>query len=475
MRITPIPTTRVSDAFAAQRLRTQLQYDQVSLLNIQQQISTGRRIGLPSEDAPAALRAITLQRILERKTQAQTNLATNQSFLGATDSSLSSIASILNEARGAAQGVSSTTATNEQREAAATEIDRALQQLVDAGNQKFRDRYLFAGSRTSELPFEVVGNYIRYNGNETDLQSFSDIDILFETNLNGSQVFGAISEPVRGTADINPAITPATRLADLDGGAGIKLGSVEISDGTNSRVVDLSCAETLGDVKQLLEANAPLGRTISVGFSEKAITVALDSPGGGNLFISEVGGGDSARRLGIANNVAAGTGPVVGADLNRAVKPTTPMRDLFGTYAAGKITGAGDNNDLLIVAKSRGVDSNGYTFNFVAGGTVTAGGETVAFDALTKTFTVDIQNGWTTSAQAAAALNNDPTFSALFSVAPATTDGLAPGSGAIDLPPRVRPSAEPGPSSIKRPACKSPTAARRRSSIFRKRGPSKRC
>ncbi len=117
-RITPIPTTRVSDSFAQQRLLTQLQYDQTQLLKVQQQISTGQRISSPSEDAPAALRAISLQRLLEQKTQVKTNLATNQTFLGATDVSLNRIAALLNDARGSAQAVSTTVATDEQRESA---------------------------------------------------------------------------------------------------------------------------------------------------------------------------------------------------------------------------------------------------------------------------------------------------------------------------------------------------------------------
>ena len=50
-RITPIPTTRVSDTLAQQRLLNQLQTDQVDILRLQQQISTGRRIQLLSEDA----------------------------------------------------------------------------------------------------------------------------------------------------------------------------------------------------------------------------------------------------------------------------------------------------------------------------------------------------------------------------------------------------------------------------------------
>ncbi len=154
-RITPIPTTRISDLFSRQRVLSQLGADQIDLQRLQTQISTGRRVQLPSDDAPAALRGIALQRLIEQKTQARTNLQINQSYLSATDSALSNISNLLTDSRAAAQGVLGTLSTAEQRESAATQIDRALEQLIDAGNQKFRGRYLFAGSKTTQLRSRV--------------------------------------------------------------------------------------------------------------------------------------------------------------------------------------------------------------------------------------------------------------------------------------------------------------------------------
>ncbi|GAG52023.1 unnamed protein product, partial [marine sediment metagenome] len=67
-----IPTTRVSDLFIRQRLMSQVQADQLDLFKIQMQLSTGYRFNVPSEDADAAQRVISLQRLLERKDQVET-------------------------------------------------------------------------------------------------------------------------------------------------------------------------------------------------------------------------------------------------------------------------------------------------------------------------------------------------------------------------------------------------------------------
>ena len=181
-----------------------------------------------------------LQRLFERKAQIKTNLQTNQSYLSATDSALSSVSDLLNEARGLAPSASGSTITDDQRATAAQQIDSILQQLVNTANEQFNGRYLFAGSKTGVQPFSLAAGYVQYQGNDTTLQSYSDIDLLFPTNVSGSDVFGALSAPTSASVDLNPSVTSDTALADLNGGLGVNLGSIKVSDGTSERIIDFS-------------------------------------------------------------------------------------------------------------------------------------------------------------------------------------------------------------------------------------------
>ena len=61
-----IPSTRISDMFAHQRVLQQVQFDQAELFRLQNQLSTGRQFELPSDDAVASLRVMRLQALLER-------------------------------------------------------------------------------------------------------------------------------------------------------------------------------------------------------------------------------------------------------------------------------------------------------------------------------------------------------------------------------------------------------------------------
>jgi flagellar hook-associated protein 3 FlgL len=243
--------------------------------------------------------------------------------LTATDAALGNVANLLANIRGTALGSIGIQSNDSQRDAAAIEVQRALQQLVDVGNQKFRGRYLFAGTNLAETPFALENNkYVRYNGNEGTLSSYADIDLLLESNVNGSQVFGALSPEVRGSADLNPITTAATRLADLNGGEGVRLGSISISDGTYTSTIDLSGASTLGDVVAAIEArppgydaDPPANRSIRVDVTATGLNLTLDSAGGGDLRVRDVGNGFTARDLGIFDGV--GTRPIVGDDLDR--------------------------------------------------------------------------------------------------------------------------------------------------------------
>src|SRR5689334_4019486 len=157
--IIPLPPTRISDSLVRQRLLSQLQSDQLDLFRLQNEVSTGRRITVPSEDVAASRRAMTLQRLLERKTQLKSNVETGQTFLKSTDVALNNVASLLGDIRGTALGAAGTTSTDEERQAAAIEVSRAIEQLLSTANTQFRGRYLFAGSQTNIEPYAYDGAF----------------------------------------------------------------------------------------------------------------------------------------------------------------------------------------------------------------------------------------------------------------------------------------------------------------------------
>src|SRR5439155_1308884 len=96
---------------------------------------------------------------------------------------------------------------------------------------------------------------------------------------------------------------PNTPISDLYGGRGLKLGSIQIGDGTSKKVIELSSAATIDDVAKLIDANPPDGRTLTTTITATGLTIAIDAAGGGNLTIQDVTGGTTAKDLQILTPV----------------------------------------------------------------------------------------------------------------------------------------------------------------------------
>jgi flagellar hook-associated protein 3 FlgL len=424
----PIPTTRVGDYFIRQRLVRQVQGDQLGLFQLQNQVSTGRRIIRPSDDAPAALRAIGLQRTIQRKEQAARNLAGSRSVLGAAETALNSVSDVLNDVRGAAIEAVSNLTSDASRQAAINTIDGALSALVTSGNSNYNGRYLFAGSRTSVAPFEQIGQFVQYNGNEKNLQNYVDLEQLFTTNLPGTEVFGGISGEVRGTADLNPELTTDSLLTSLNGGEGIDTNSaisVSVTSGgtTTPSIIDLSGAVTIGDVMRRIEA----GSSVTVDIADNGLTLRTNSTD--TIRVSEVAAGRAAKQLGILTPTSAVATPtVVGTDLDPVAEKTTPLANLFGTKASGRLPQTGSNNDLVLTAAVNGLSFDNV--DVVYQDTATAGNETASYDSGTNTLTVQIASGVTTAQRVADVINAEGTFIAVPDLREATSSSLA-GTGTV--------------------------------------------
>ena len=353
MAVGPIAFGRIPNQLAFERMLGTLATQQREMLRVQDQLATGLRLSIPSDEPVTALQAISLQRLLERKAQVQKNLASAQSYLGATDSALVNVGDRLREARGLALANIGDSSTEAERQAAVKQVEGIIDQLLMVANGQFRDRRLFSGARLDDNPYAYVDGFIRYAGDTGDLLTFADLDALLATNLSGHQVFGGISKAVSGSADLNPAVTATTRLADLRGGLGVTRGQIEVSDGSTKTLVDLSQAETIGDVIALIEDQGPAGISVAINGTANGLQITL---GGGTLTVREVGLGKTAAHLGILAATPVGL-TLTGSDVDPRLTLTTSLADL--------LAGAG--------------------FDQTSGLTITNGGQTQTID-----FTTDL-------------------------------------------------------------------------------------
>ena len=355
MDLGPLLPGRIPNSLVADRLKSNLMAGQKALVQMQEQVATGQKYFLPSEDPASALRTIGLKKLLQRKDQMLANIASDQSLLGVTENTLQTISDALNTAKQLVTGGIGDSTTAAEKQGLAIEAGAVIRQLVNAGNTQFRGRYLFGGSQNDQPPFSLTGeNAVRYEGDQFQINGYIDLGLQQANNLDGASAFGALSPPV--TSDANPALTLKTRISDLYGGGGVSLGqiSVSLSADPPTKTIDLANVQTVGDLKATIEAAfTPGAVTVSINAAKNGISV---TPASGTVSISDLSGGFTAANLGIRSTATAG---IVGGDLNPRLTKDTLISDLNGGTGIGVTAGKG----LLIQngATSRVIDLSSAT------------------------------------------------------------------------------------------------------------------
>ncbi|MCH7687147.1 MAG: hypothetical protein IH899_10780 [Planctomycetes bacterium] len=361
MTLGPILPGRIPATLAGTRLRENIQRTQRILLELQAQAATGQKFFLPSENPGGAIRTIVLQKLVERKTQMQSNVLTDRSFLNVSEASLTTVGDSLNKARAFLLAGVGTTSSPAEKLAMAVETRALVQSVVSAANSRFNGRYLFAGSETQTTPFEIVDSgFVRYNGDKLDIDSFIDLDFLLANNVDGDFTFSALSKPLgRG---VDPALSLDTRLEDLHGGLGIPSGSivVTVDDTVNpiaTRTIDLSTAQTIRDLKTIIEdAFAPGPPTLTVNVDPASKNGLILTPSGGTVSVTDLTASTLAKDLGIASAAA----PVInGGDLDPRLTLLTALSDFNNGTGIGPTAG----NGILVTNgfKSKTIDISSAT------------------------------------------------------------------------------------------------------------------
>lgn len=343
---------RVPNSLMTERLRSNIQKAQQSLSKLQDQLSSQQRFQIASDDPAAASRTLYLQKLLASKDQFKTNIQTNRSFLSMSDSNLSTVSDALNQARQLVSAGVGDSATAQERQGLASQAAALVKQVLNSANSMFRGRYLFSGSNNDIAPFSLRSDgSIQYNGDQSSIQSRIDAGELLANNVDGQTALNALS-PEFGS-DINPALTLGTKLSDLFGGQGVSLQEivVTLSSVGTPQTVDLSTAQTVGDLKTLIENTLGAANvTVSINAGQNGIQIV---PATGTVTVADSAGGDSAVQLNIVGSGAS----VVGGDLQPRVTLQTRLADLNGGTGIGSTAGTGlliNNGDI-----SQVVDLNG--------------------------------------------------------------------------------------------------------------------
>ncbi len=220
---------RVSTASFTQRGLTSMLEQQKRLADIQEQISSGKRLLTPSDDPSGAAHILRLEQSLSVTNQFQRNADNALNRLTLAESTLDSVQNSLIRIRELAIQGGNPTVGNTDRLAIAQEVRERLNELMSLANTKDANgEYLFSGYQVTTKPFTQAANgTFTYSGDQGQraLQISSGRQIkdsdsgnsTFVNIKNGNGTFQTSANGANtgsGVFDVGQVVDPTSYVSD---------------------------------------------------------------------------------------------------------------------------------------------------------------------------------------------------------------------------------------------------------------------
>ncbi len=195
-----------------------LQNNILRMSQLQNQLSTGRRINRPADDPVDFPSTLSMRTTINRGRSYLSNISGARTNLELTDTTMGSLTEVLQTIRTlAVQGGNS--ADEPARQALATQVQELYEQVLELSNSNFNGQYIFGGSETKKESFIAKDGTILYQGDDFERQLMIGKNSRLTSNLNGFQTFLHTPNQITGSLsveDIDAPLAEKLRLAHSD-------------------------------------------------------------------------------------------------------------------------------------------------------------------------------------------------------------------------------------------------------------------
>lgn len=198
-----------------------------ALQKLQQQMTSGKMITLPSDDPTGTNTAMVTRSAMAGNTQAARNISNAQTFLDATDSALQSMLTQVQRVRTlTVQALNSGSMDSVAEGNIATEVNGIRESLIGSANQVVQGRPIFGGMTSGSKAYNADGTYAGVGGDTTPATPLnariSDVESI-RVDITGPEAFGKPSSTkdlfavVQNIAnDVSNPTALSGDLSDLD-------------------------------------------------------------------------------------------------------------------------------------------------------------------------------------------------------------------------------------------------------------------
>lgn len=158
--------------------------------------SSGKKINNLSDDPANAAHALDLRSKIAQIDQFSRNIDSGSKFLNTAESALNAVTTNLYRVITLAEEGATEVNDAAARATIAEQIDLIRDSILDIANTQIMGVYVFSGSSTDTMPYikdpaEADPDTILYQGNNDTIEIQANFSVQIQTNLPGSEVFGA--------------------------------------------------------------------------------------------------------------------------------------------------------------------------------------------------------------------------------------------------------------------------------------------
>ena len=209
---------------------------------LNEQVSTGKRINRPSDDPGRISQLHNIRQQLSNQDVYQTNSTQAEQLLNVADQSLRDIHSTLTEARELAVQFANEPYNADQRAEAANVTDSLFHRALSSANVKFNERYIFAGNAYDGAAYGDDGSYTGSTGHP---ETIVGDGLTVKTGFDGS-------DSLTGSSDMFAAIGALETALNADDTTGIIAALDEID--LALREIENTRVEVGGEMRRSMDA-----------------------------------------------------------------------------------------------------------------------------------------------------------------------------------------------------------------------------
>lgn len=240
---------RVSDGYMYDLANRRLMRSRVESTVVSGQVSSGKRVEAPWDDAAAAglITRFAQDKVRQGAMQNAADRASEE--LGAVDSAFQQVVTTLSRAQELAVQLSNDTYNAGDRASAGVEVQQLFQSVVSQLNVRLGDRYLFGGTADQAPPFDATGAYL---GDTNTRRVEIAPGVLQDASIRADSTFRGVG----GGVDVLTSLSNLSTALSTNNAVGIRAAIQELADGMKQVTASQSRAGAMMNVFDVASSTA---------------------------------------------------------------------------------------------------------------------------------------------------------------------------------------------------------------------------